>query len=137
MKIPFAYLSLGVTLFTLPVAAKPNEKLTQQCLDSFEIIKNQDVQAFVALMPYEASAKEQEHAAQILARSHKRWYQDKTLGTITPQDVSYSEPSKSKQQKGALQEARVKLLIEAENYRSSVSCKFLQTDKGWFLSKLP
>ena len=118
-------------------SSSQDQVLTQQCLDSFDMIKNQDLDAFVARMPYQPSAKEREYAGEILQRSHKRWYLDRTMDEITPKGVIYSKADESKRQKGAILEARVKLLITSSNKQASVSCKFVETAEGWFLSKLP
>lgn len=136
LSIPFATL-LSHSVLANTATAITDEQLTQRCLDSFTIIKNQDLPAFIALMPYTPTKKEQEYAGEILQRSHKRWYVDQTMGEITPKGVSYSKADESKRQKGAIQEARVKLLITSTNEQASVSCKFIETPKGWFLSKLP
>lgn len=116
---------------------KLDDELSQRCLGTFDFIKTQDLAAFIALMPYAPTKKEREYAGEILQRSHKRWYVDRTMDEITPKGVSYSTADESKRQKGAIQEARVKLLITSPNNQASVSCKFVETPKGWFLSKLP
>lgn len=119
------------------VNQKLDDELTQRCLGTFDFIKTQDLPAFIALMPYAPTKKEQEYAGEILQRSHKRWYVDRTMDEITPKGVSYSTADEFKRQKGAIQEARVKLLITSSNNQASVSCKFVETQEGWFLSKLP
>lgn len=116
---------------------KLDDELSQRCLGTFDFIKTQDLATFIALMPYAPTKKEQEYAGEILQRSHKRWYVDRTMDEITPKGVSYSTADEFKRQKGAIQEARVKLLITSPNNQASVSCKFVETPKGWFLSKLP
>ena len=116
---------------------KLDDELSQRCLGTFDFIKTQDLAAFIALMPYAPTKKEREYAGEILQRSHKRWYVDRTMDEITPKGVSYSTADEFKRQKGAIQEARVKLLITSPNNQASVSCKFVETPKGWFLSKLP
>ena len=116
---------------------KLDDELSQRCLGTFDFIKTQDLAAFIALMPYAPTKKEREYAGEILQRSHKRWYVDRTMDEITPKGVSYSTADESKRQKGAIQEARVKLLITSPNNQASVSCKFVETQEGWFLSKLP
>ncbi|MEM6185697.1 hypothetical protein [Shewanella vaxholmensis] len=133
LSLPFAALVSHSALGNTPA----DEQLTQRCLDSFTIIKNQDLDAFVARMPYQPSAKEREYAGEILQRSHKRWYVDQTMDEIIPKGVSYNSADESKRQKGAIQEARVKLQITSPNEQASVSCKFVETQEGWFLSKLP
>lgn len=119
------------------VNQKLDDELTQRCLDTFDFIKIQDLAAFIALMPYALTKKEREYAGEILQRSHKRWYVDQTMDEIIPKGVSYNSADESKRQKGAIQEARVKLLITSPNEQASVSCKFVETQEGWFLSKLP
>lgn len=144
MRLPHSARDLSlIALLAMPlfVQATTNQKLddelTQRCLGTFDFIKTQDLAAFIALMPYVPTQKEQEYAGEILQRSHKRWYVDRTMDEITPKGVSYSKADESKRQKGAIQEARVKLLITSPNNQASVSCKFVETQEGWFLSKLP
>ncbi|MCS6241149.1 hypothetical protein [Shewanella baltica] len=129
---------LAMPLFTQATTnQKLDDELSQRCLGTFDFIKTQDLAAFIALMPYAPTKKEREYAGEILQRSHKRWYVDQTMDEIIPKGVSYNSADESKRQKGAIQEARVKLLITSPNNQASVSCKFVETPKGWFLSKLP
>jgi hypothetical protein len=136
-KASIISIALFLAVLTTPVYATQDEQLTQKCLNSFTIIKNQDLDTFVSLMPYLPSAQEEKYAAKILQRSHKRWYLDREIDSIIPKGVKYSEPDDSKRQMEAVQQARVKLLITSRKSEASVSCKFVQTKDGWFLSKLP
>ncbi|MCU8084498.1 hypothetical protein ACRN9O_09165 [Shewanella oncorhynchi] len=143
MRLPHSARALSIiALLFMPLCVqavnqKLDDELTQRCLGTFDFIKTQDLAAFIALMPYAPTQKEQEYAGEILQRSHKRWYVDRTMDEITPKGVSYSQADEFKRQKGAIQEARVKLLITSPNEQASVSCKFVETQEGWFLSKLP
>ncbi|MCL1037388.1 hypothetical protein L2750_09495 [Shewanella submarina] len=117
--------------------SQTDAQLTQRCLDTFDKINANDIDWFLAQMPLTPSKAQKKQATRVLQRAHDklRNHPPKSIGV---KQVSYKAPSKAKQEQfGATNEARVKLLIESEKRRSHTSCKFLKTDKGWFLSSLP
>ncbi|MCL2913871.1 hypothetical protein L2725_08700 [Shewanella corallii] len=131
-------ISLSLAILVSPVAfAESDAQLTQRCLDTFDKIAANDIDWFLAQMPSTPSEAQKKQAARVLQRAHDK-FQNHPPQNIEVKQVSYKAPSKAKQERfGATNEARVKLLIESEMRRSHTSCKFLKTDKGWFLSSLP
>lgn len=136
------YLAL-IPLFLLGTSmAEASENLeqvlTQRCLDTFDFIEKKDLATFIAQMPVTPSEHEKKRSMKVLERAHDRWFVKKKIISIEPQKVTYQTPSKIKQEKyQAQQQAKVGLFILSENYRSTMSCKFIKTPKGWFLSSLP
>ncbi|MFT5704363.1 MAG: hypothetical protein ACI8SK_000309 [Shewanella sp.] len=136
------YLAL-IPLFWLSTSMADTSKnqdkiLTQRCLDTFKFIEKKDLTTFIAQMPATPSDYEKKRSMKVLERAHKRWFIKETIISIEPGKVTYQKPSKIKQEKyQAQKQAKVSLLIIGENYRSTMSCKFIETPKGWFLSKLP
>ncbi|QBF82517.1 hypothetical protein EXU30_07260 [Shewanella maritima] len=117
---------------------KQEEILTQRCLGTFEIIKNKDLKLFVSQMPVTPTEHEVKRSGQVLARAYERWFVKEKVVSIEAKGVSYKQPSKTKVDKfDAINQAKVKLFVVGEKYRSTVSCKFIETPKGWFLSSLP
>ncbi len=136
------YLALTPLLWlnvSMADASKTQEEvLTQRCLDTFEFIESKDLQTFIAQMPVSPSEHEIKRSMKVLERAYERWFVKEKIISIEPKKVTYQAPSKTKQEKYQAQEqAKVSLFILGENYRSTMSCKFIKTPKGWFLSSLP
>ncbi|MEC4728081.1 hypothetical protein HWQ46_21325 [Shewanella sp. D64] len=132
--IPLLWLNTSMA----DVTRTQTEILTQRCLDTFDFIEKKDIETFIAQMPVTPSDFERKRAEKVLKRAHERWFIKEKIISIEPGRVTFSEPSKVKQEKYQAQEqAKIGLLIIGENYRSTMSCKFIKTPKGWFLSSLP
>ncbi|WP_144211076.1 hypothetical protein [Shewanella donghaensis] len=113
-------------------------KLTQRCLNSFEFIEQQDVQAYIAEMPGEYYVGQEKRLQEILNRSHKRWFERGNTKPIEVLEVTYHQPSEIKKERfGAIEEARIKLYIVGDSFTAYANCKYLRTSNGWFLFKLP
>ncbi|QFU24346.1 hypothetical protein FS418_22510 [Shewanella sp. YLB-09] len=132
------YISLIPLFWFSPLLAAPDSILSERCLATFEFIKTQDLDLFIAEMPFTPSKTEKARSAKVLQRAHQKWFVKEKINNIEVGEISYQQPSTAKQEKyGALNQARVKLTVVGENYNSRVSCNFIQTKDGWFLSSLP
>lgn len=117
-----------------------DSSLNQRCLDTFNFIEAQDLAAYMAQMPPAYTKGHEKRLAKILARSHKRWFTegDKTK-SIELTGIDYGKASQGKKERfGAVAMAEVNISIVSEKSTSPrVSCKFMKTADGWFLSKIP
>jgi len=134
-------LCLLISLSHLQLIAdeKLESDLRERCKASFKIIENKDLAALNKLMPASPSEKEIEHNKKFLEKKYKEWF-EKSGGITEIQDgkILYGEASKKmKKRYSASQKVRVKFRVLAKNYNMNTSCTFIQTSKGWFLSKLP
>ncbi|QSX40154.1 hypothetical protein [Shewanella cyperi] len=113
-------------------------ELSQRCLGTLDFIKSQDLAAFMAQMPPEHTKGQEKRLQEILARAHERRFGNGEIKSIDITNISYKDISADKQGRfGKLEEARVKLLIVSPGRNSHVSCEFMRTADGWFLSSLP
>lgn len=112
-------------------------QLTQKCLATFDKIKANDINWFLAQMPLPPSEAQKKQATRVLQRAHDRLTAHPPQ-SIEVKQVIYQQPSKAKQERfGATNQARVKLLVGSEKRQSHTACKFLKTNEGWYLSSLP
>ncbi|GGP73426.1 hypothetical protein GCM10009347_42280 [Shewanella algicola] len=128
-----------IPLFWLPsLLANVDSILSDRCLATFEFIETQNLDYFIAEMPFTPSETEKARSAKVLQRAHQKWFVKEKINNIELGEITYQQASVAKQDKyGALNQARVKLTVVGDNYNSRVSCKFIQTENGWFLSSLP
>ncbi|MFT5636234.1 MAG: inorganic pyrophosphatase/exopolyphosphatase [Cognaticolwellia sp.] len=115
-----------------------DDELSQRCLSTFDFVKKQDLAAFMAQMPPEHTKGQEKRLKKILERAHKRRFGNGDIKSIDITNVTYKDINKNKQEGfGELEQAKVKLLITSSSRESHVSCKFMRTTEGWFLSSLP
>ena len=114
-------------------------ELVKRCLSSFEIMENNDIDAFISLMPTKPSDEEKEYAKKLLRKKQHKWYV-KSGGILKMKEgkVIFQKPSQTKKERyGADNQVKTKLRVETKNFNSNTSCTFVHTPKGWFLSILP
>lgn len=132
-------------LLLLPAAvqAGDEEKLKQdlisRCKATLEIIKNNDLKSFVALMPRKPGEDEKKYVKEILDSKHQKWIVKgggiKKLEVIS---VSFNKPVGDKVVRyAAVAEAKVNLKVSAKNLTEKTMCKFLHVKQGWYLTRLP
>lgn len=136
-----------ILLLLLPIIAQANDsadeklkkELVSRCKASFEIIKNNDLNAFVALMPVKPGAEEKKYIRELLDKKHKKWIVNGGgIKNIKEVGVSYNTPNSDKILRyGALSEAQIRLDVKAKNISEETMCKFIRDKKRWYLSRLP
>jgi hypothetical protein len=115
-----------------------DDELSQRCLGTFEFVKTKDLAAFMAQMPPQHSKGQEKRLEKILERAHERRFGNGKIKSIDITNITYKDIDKDKHDVyGVLEEAKIKLLIISTSLESHVSCKFMRTPEGWFLSSLP
>ena len=136
-----------IFLLLLPVIVQANEsadeklekELVSRCKATFKIIKDNDLQAFIALMPLQPGVEEKKYIKDILHEKHKKWIVNGGgIKEIKALGVSYSVPDKEKITAfNALSEAQIKLQVKTEKKTEKTMCKFIRDNRAWYLSRLP
>lgn len=137
------FLVLMLLLLPHVVQADVEEKLKKdllsRCKATFEIIKNNDLKSFVALMPRKPGEDEKQYVKEILDSKHQKWIvKGGGIKHLKVLGVSFDRPDSDKVIRyAAVSEAKVRLEVSAKNLVEESMCKFLHVKKGWYLSRLP
>ena len=117
---------------------KLEKELVSRCKASFNIIKDNDLQAFIALMPLQPGVEEKKYIKNLLNEKHKKWnVNGGGVKAIEVLGVSYNIPDKEKITAfKALSEAQIKLQVKTEKNTEKTMCKFIRDGRGWYLSRL-
>lgn len=143
MGVNMRFLVLLLLLLTNVVEAGDEEKLKKdlisRCKATFEIIKNNELKSFVALMPGKPGEDEKKYIKKILDSKHQKWIvKGGGIKKLEAIGVSFNKPVSDKVVRfSAVAEAKVNLKVSAKNLAEESMCKFLRVKQGWYLSRLP